>query len=129
MHREWRDAIQEVLNTTGKVWVAKKRFDSFAPVRDNCTVKWLGCAIVGVRQGGGDPSLSPPLSPFLLPLSPCTPLFSLPSSLPSLSPSSLRSSLPLLLPLLPPLLSSPHCMLPWIEEGKEGKEVALHVTW
>ena len=39
-HREWSDALQEAMETTGKVWVEEKRFGSFAPVRENSIVKW-----------------------------------------------------------------------------------------
>lgn len=40
--REWRDAISRALSSDpGRLWAMEKRFLSFAPPRENCTVQWF----------------------------------------------------------------------------------------
>ena len=38
--RAWKEELDRAMATEGKVWVERKRFDSFAPPRQNCTAKW-----------------------------------------------------------------------------------------
>lgn len=38
--RMWSSAIYNAMEGPGKVWTAKKRFDSFAPERKNCSATW-----------------------------------------------------------------------------------------
>ena len=37
---EWKVAILKAMGGPGRVWVEKKRFGSFAPVRENCEAAW-----------------------------------------------------------------------------------------
>jgi len=39
-YREWKIAILKAMAGPGRVWVEKKRFGSFAPVRDTCQASW-----------------------------------------------------------------------------------------
>ena len=38
--RAWKEELDRAMATEGKVWIEKKRFNSFAPPRQNCTAKW-----------------------------------------------------------------------------------------
>lgn len=39
--KSWKQTIRGVLDTTGALWLRKKRFGSSYPVRDNSQVQWF----------------------------------------------------------------------------------------
>jgi phosphatidylserine/phosphatidylglycerophosphate/cardiolipin synthase-like enzyme len=39
--RYWKQTIRGVLDTTGSIWLKKKRFGSSYPVRENSYVQWF----------------------------------------------------------------------------------------
>lgn len=38
---EWKVAILKAMAGPGRVWIEKKRFGSFAPVREKCEAAWF----------------------------------------------------------------------------------------
>ena len=44
--RAWKEELDKAMATEGKVWVKEKRFNSFAPPRQNCTAKWCVLLII-----------------------------------------------------------------------------------